>query len=135
MERPRHLNCCYAIIISQVSPRTSRSMSLRATYVPAASHRVTSSMVNSHRYQFPLAHGKAYPATLSPTYPCLRVTILFSLSLTDSPRCAISPLATKQLPCPSSLRCFCTMSFVSTEFPTLLSLTVVRYLPRNFGTP
>src|SRR5436190_24301739 len=135
MERPRHLNCCYAIIISQVSPRTSRSMSLRATYVSAASHRVTSSMVNSHRSQFPLAHGKAYPATLSPTYPSLRVTILFSSSLTDSPRCAISLLATKQLPRPSLLRCFCTMLFASTAFLTLLSPTVVPFLLHNFVTP
>src|SRR5256714_10880649 len=92
MERPRPLNCCYAIIISQVSPRTSRSMSLRATYVPAASLRATSSTASLHRSQFPLVHGKAYPATLSPTYPSLRdTTLLFVVIDRLTKMCHLAP--------------------------------------------
>src|SRR5947207_4175512 len=113
----------------------SRSMFLHATHVSAASLHVTSSTASLRLFQFLLVHGEVYLAILSPIYPPLRDTILFSLSSTDSQRCATSSLATKRHPRPSLHRCSYAMLSASTAFRTLLSLTVVPSSRHSSGTP
>src|SRR5947207_12955934 len=113
----------------------SRNTFLHATHVSAASHRDISSTASLRRSQFLLVHGEGYLATLSPTYPPLRDTTLFSLSSTDSQRCATSSLATKRHPRPNLHRFSYAMLSASTASRTLLSLTVVPSSRHNFGTP
>ena len=57
---PKPLNYCHATIISHRCTRTSRSMSPRAIYVPAARHHAISSMVSLLHSQLLSALGRVY---------------------------------------------------------------------------